>query len=346
MTSSMGPAATEELKGDVYFVYDGDCPICTTAARALRIRQAVGNLHLINAREGAAQPLVREVTERGYDLDEGMVIKYGGKYYHGADALGIMALLGSETGWFNRMNVLLFRSPRLATLLYPAMRSTRNALIRIIGVSKLNNLANSEKTPIFKSIFGEAWDTMPSVMHQHYANRPFTQDVVRVDGIMEIRASRWMQFFAPIMKWSGLLVPYRDDAVPTTVWFRSESNSRAFCFDREFRFPGKRPYHFRSRMFPIGGNEVIEYMSFGIGWRAAYHFADGKVTLTHRGYVWRLLGHNIPVPLHWLFGKGSAEEEATGENSFRMKMDIRHPLLGEVYAYNGSFVVQEVTLES
>lgn len=345
MTSSMEPAATGELKGNVYFVYDGDCPICTTAAHALRIRDAVGTLHLINARDGADQPLVREVTERGYDLDEGMVIKFGERYYHGADALGIMALLGSGVGWFNCMNAILFRSPRVAALLYPAMRGTRNTLIRIKGVPKLSNLASSEKAPIFKSIFGTAWEAMPPVMHQHYANRPYTQDVVTVEGVMEVRASRLMQLFAPLLKWSGLLVPYQGKEVPTTVTFRSESDSRAFAFDREFRFLGKAPYHFRSRMLPVAGNEVIEYMSLGIGWHAAYRFADNKVTLTHRGYVWRVLGYNIPAPLHWLFGKGYAEEEATGDASFRMYMDIRHPWFGEVYTYAGNFEIKEECLE-
>lgn len=187
---------------------------------------------------------------------------------------------------------------------------------------------------------------MPPVMHQHYANRPYTRDAVTVEGIMEVRASRLMQFFAPLLKWSGLLVPYQGQQVPTTVTFRSEPDSRAFVFDRAFRFPQKKPYHFRSRMVPVGGNEVIEYMSLGIGWRAAYRFADSKVTLTHRGYVWRALGFNIPMPLHWLFGKGYAEEEATSESSFRMKMAIRHPWFGEVYAYAGNFEVKEVRLES
>ena len=89
---------------------------------------------------------------------------------------------------------------------------------------------------------------------------------------------------------------------------------------------------------------MIEYMSLGIGWRAAYQFVDNKVTLTHCGCVWRILGFNIPMPMHWFFGKGYAEEEATGDTSFRMHMDIRHPWFGEVYAYAGSFEVKEVRL--
>lgn len=197
---------------------------------------------------------------------------------------------------------------------------------------------------IFQSIFADAWHSMPPALHQHYANRPYTRDAVTVEGVMEVRVSRLMQLFSPLLKWSGLLVPYQGHEVPTTVTFRSETDSHAFVFDREFRFPSKAPCHFRSRMVPAGGNEVIEYMSLGIGWRAAYRFANNKVTLTHRGYVWRVLGYNIPMPLHWLFGKGYAEEEATGEASFRMKMAILHPWFGEVYAYAGNFEVKEVIL--
>ncbi|MES2984506.1 MAG: DUF4166 domain-containing protein [Pseudomonadota bacterium] len=207
-------------------------------------------------------------------------------------------------------------------------------------------LNGGAQAPIFKSIFGNAWQAMSPVMHQHYANRPYTKDKVTVEGIMEVRASRLMQLFTPLLKWMGLLVPYQGQQVPTTVTFRSELDSRAFCFDREFRFPGKAPCHFRSRMVPVGGDEVIEYMSLGIGWRAAYRFAENKVTLTHRGYVWRVLGYTIPMPLHWLFGKGYAEEEATGENSFCMKMEIRHSWFGEVYYYAGTFDVKEVKADA
>ena len=129
--------------GDVYFVYDGDCPVCQYAAHALRIREAVGRLQLVNAREQEGHPILSEVNARRYDLDEGMVIKFGERFYHGADALGIMALLGSRAGWFNRMNALLFRSKTIARLLYPPMRSGRNLLLRMKGISKIGNLDQS-----------------------------------------------------------------------------------------------------------------------------------------------------------------------------------------------------------
>lgn len=132
-------AAPIEAKGDVWFVYDGDCPLCTAAATALRIRQAVGNLYLVNAREESARVIVEEITAKGLDLDEGMVIKFQDNYYHGADALHIMALLGTGQGWFNRMNAWLFRSKHVSRIAYPPMRAVRNLLLRFKGIPKINH---------------------------------------------------------------------------------------------------------------------------------------------------------------------------------------------------------------
>ena len=136
----MMPEQTESAKGDVWFVYDGDCPLCTTAASALRIRKAVGNLHLVNAREDRNHPVMQEILAMRLDLDEGMVIKFLDTCFFGADALHVMALLGTGQGWFNRMNAWLFRSKTLSRLLYPPMRAARNLLLWFIGVSKIRNL--------------------------------------------------------------------------------------------------------------------------------------------------------------------------------------------------------------
>lgn len=101
---------------EIWFIYDGDCPICKTAAKALRIRQAVGTLQLLNARSESGHPLLHEIKARKLNLDDGMVIIANGNYYHGADALRIMALLGTNQGWFNRMNWFLFRNKAFARL--------------------------------------------------------------------------------------------------------------------------------------------------------------------------------------------------------------------------------------
>lgn len=133
----------QETKGDVWFVYDGDCPLCLMGATHFRIKQAVGELHLLNKREADdSHQLIAEINAQKLDLDKGMVLKIGGRLYQGADALHIMALIGSNTGWFNRLNALLFKSEKIARLCYPSMWVVRNLLIGLKGVGKINNLGN------------------------------------------------------------------------------------------------------------------------------------------------------------------------------------------------------------
>ena len=127
-------------KQAIWFIYDGECPICATAAAAFRVREAVGTLHLVNAREEIGHPVLSEVNNARLDLDEGMVVKYGGRLYHGADALQLMAMIGSEHGWLNRMNAALFRSMRVARFAYPFMRAVRNMAIALKGSGKIRNL--------------------------------------------------------------------------------------------------------------------------------------------------------------------------------------------------------------
>lgn len=126
--------------GEVWFVYDGDCPICQVAANRFQINKAVGKLHLVNAREDKENPVYKEINEKGLNLDEGMVIKFNDVYYHGSDALYIMAMLGTNQGWFNLLNYLLFRSKFFAKICYPSLKACRNMAIKAKGVGKIDNL--------------------------------------------------------------------------------------------------------------------------------------------------------------------------------------------------------------
>ena len=112
-------------------VYDGDCPFCSGFVKRLRVDQAAGRLELVNAREGGE--IVEDVQRRGYDLDGGMVLILGDRYYHGDEALHRLALMSTRYGWFNRANAWLFSNPVLARAAYPLLRAGRNAVLRLLG---------------------------------------------------------------------------------------------------------------------------------------------------------------------------------------------------------------------
>lgn len=202
----------------------------------------------------------------------------------------------------------------------------------------------TDKLPTFQAVFGTDWAALPPVLLAHYANRPYSKDVVTVDGLLTIQSSLYMKLLTPLLQLSGALVPYEGEHVPVTVRFMSEPESNAYYFDRTFRFPGRRPYRFRSRMEPIGGNSVVEFMRIGIGWHAGFQWDGKKIVISHRDYAVRLFGRLIPVALELVMGKGYAEEEALDDQRFRMNMHIQHPLLGIIYRYHGTFKVTAVEL--
>lgn len=338
-------ALSANAKGDVWYVYDGECPLCRMAARSLRIRKAVGTLHLINAREAPHHPVINEINTLGLSLDEGSVIKFGDTYYHGGDVMLVMGLLGSPGGWFNRMNALLFRSRTFSRFCYPAIRGCRNILLWLKGTGQIRNLQPPTETSFFKPIFGHAWEQLPSVMQMHYAPRSSSGDVVTAEGRMTIERSWLARILTPAMRLCGALVPYSGKDVPVTVRFVCPRGSNRFYFDRLFHFPGHTPYRFRSHLIRSENNEVTEFMRFGLGWRARYSWEAGRVRLQHLGYIWRICGLRVPVPLGWLLGSGDAWEEPIDDACFRMWMDVRHPWFGVTYRYGGTFRIKEVCVE-
>lgn len=325
-------------KSGIWFVYDGECPLCTNAAMALRIKQQYGKLHLLNAREASDDSLIREITARGLDLDQGMVIWADGRFYHGKDALVFMAEYADDKGLFNRFNKLLFRSNTVANICYPAMRAVRNYLLRRCKVAPIDNLALSKKA-IFADVFAGAWPLLPSVMHKHYANRPFTDDVTTVIGRLDVSCSGSIKLFAPLFWLMRGIPPYNEKDVEVRVDFASDKHSKAFYFDRVFNFSTRPSYHFRSHMLQVKDNEMVEIMRSGLGWRMQVVWQDDKVKLQHKGYVLSVFGLVLPLPLTWLMGQGNAEETAIDENNFSMQVQITHPLWGQIYEYKGQFEV-------
>ncbi len=324
----------------VWFVYDGECPICQHAANALQIRKALGPLNLLDARESGGHPLMTQINDRALSLDEGMVIYHDGNFYHGRHALEFMAVFGASDGLFNRINRLLFRSKWRARVFYPVMRAGRNILLRMRGKDKIANLTPRDQ-PIFGSVFGTDWEKLPSVMHKHYANRPFSDDRGTAIGIMKVEAGTLLRLLAPLSELLGGIPAYTQANIPVKVIFESSPDHQGLTFNRTFSCPGRKPYIFRSTMMPIEQNLLAEQMRFGLCWLVNFRWENDKVCLHHKGYGFRFFGSIYKVPLNWLLGTIEAQEKATGPNSFSMSVEIRHPLWGTYYRYSGSFEMVE-----
>ena len=121
------PAAT--------IVYDGECPFCSRYVKLLRLRESIGRVELVDARQGG--PVVDEIRSAGLNLDQGMVLKMDGRLYYGADCIHRLALLSTPSGWFNSISRAIFRSPTASRLLYPVLRAGRNATLGALGRERM-----------------------------------------------------------------------------------------------------------------------------------------------------------------------------------------------------------------
>ena len=119
-------------------VYDGDCPFCSRYVALLRLRESFGPVRLVDGRSD--DPVVRQLHDRGYDLNEGMALVDGDAIYHGDECMHRLALMTTPSGVFNRFNAAVFRSRSASALLYPVLRGGRNLTLRLLGRRKIEVL--------------------------------------------------------------------------------------------------------------------------------------------------------------------------------------------------------------
>ncbi|MGH8760366.1 MAG: DCC1-like thiol-disulfide oxidoreductase family protein [Burkholderiales bacterium] len=127
----------------ILLVYDKQCPVCDAYCRMVRIRESFGMLRLVNARDASA--IMDEITARGLDIDEGMVLKVGSTLYYGAEAIHALSLMSSRSDVFNWFTFWIFRSKSLSAILYPLFRFFRNLLLKLLRKSRINNLGHPRR---------------------------------------------------------------------------------------------------------------------------------------------------------------------------------------------------------
>ena len=118
----------------MYIIYDGECPFCTNYVRLTKIRASAGAVKLVDARS-SEDPTVKLVRNQGYNLNEGMVVLYGGAVYYGKDAVVLLSSMAETGSHFSRAVGMLLRNRRRAAILYPIMKTGRRITLAILGRS-------------------------------------------------------------------------------------------------------------------------------------------------------------------------------------------------------------------
>ncbi len=124
---------------DIFLVYDKECPACDLYCKLVRVRESIGKLILVDARNPSS--FMDEITAAGLDIDQGMVLIVGDQMYYGADAIHTLSIMGTRSGVLNRLAYWCFRSRAASRIIYPVLRSCRNLLLKVLRKTKINNLA-------------------------------------------------------------------------------------------------------------------------------------------------------------------------------------------------------------
>lgn len=123
---------------DIQLLYDRQCPACDLYCRLVDVAPDQGRLVRLDAREPGE--VLDEVTALGLDIDEGMVLKIDDRLFYGADAISELARRSSRSGLFNCFASFMFRSPSVARVLYPILKTMRNLLLKLLRRTRINNL--------------------------------------------------------------------------------------------------------------------------------------------------------------------------------------------------------------
>jgi len=150
----------------IELVYDDQCPVCRTYCQNIKVDDGI-SLSLVDARKDG--PLMEEITKKGLDIDQGMVLKTGDTLYYGSDAMRQISLRAQKKGWLALINRLFFTRQSHADIFYPLGRSLRNGLLRLLGIEDIQNLKPKN---ILKHQLGEQWQRLDPNVQERFDNEP------------------------------------------------------------------------------------------------------------------------------------------------------------------------------
>jgi predicted DCC family thiol-disulfide oxidoreductase YuxK len=115
-----------------FLLYDGDCPACGAYVAIARLRQLYPDLRIVSARSEPA--LVAGLRQRGFEINEGMILSLDGRIHFAADAVHMIATLGraSPSRWRRAALGFVGTAP-WARPLYPWLNRGRLVMLMLLG---------------------------------------------------------------------------------------------------------------------------------------------------------------------------------------------------------------------
>ncbi len=318
---------------NIELVYDGQCPICTVYCKNIQVDDDV-QLSLNDARKSS--PTLNEITERGLDIDEGMVANIDGTLYYGSDAMQEIAKRSQQRGWLAPLNKIFFNTQKKSNIFYPAGKAIRNILLRVLNIDDIHNLKPKNT---LKSQLGDGWCKLHPNIQSRFEHEPDLGKTITYEGSMHIMRRSFMGWlFATLTKIIGNpLSPYQGVDVPMEVMLFKKPNKQGVFWQRTYFIPNKTPYVVTSSKQESKAGEMLECLGGGFGMKLNVYEKNQELHFKSYRYFWQALKFKIPIP-HWLTpGQTHVIHEDLGNGNFSFTIDMTHKQLGETFYQQGIF---------
>ena len=116
------------------FIYDGECPFCNHFAELLELKSKVNNITILDARKNPI--LVKELFNKGFDIDQGAVLLTEDKIFHGHEAINkICNQIISPSSKLLKILTMTFKSSKRTKFIFPFLVIARRFALISKGVS-------------------------------------------------------------------------------------------------------------------------------------------------------------------------------------------------------------------
>ena len=122
------------MKKSVEIYYDGGCPFCTYFVIFSKLNKQY-EVSMKNLRDFPDK--VEEFKKDLYDVNDGMIVIFDNKIYHGHHAIYIITKLSDKKYFSSILYRVFFSNIFITRILYPILRFFRNITLKLLKRKKI-----------------------------------------------------------------------------------------------------------------------------------------------------------------------------------------------------------------
>jgi len=194
---------------------------------------------------------------------------------------------------------------------------------------------------MFREILSENWSLLNPVLQKHYGLKDGEE--ISLHGKLDVKHGFFVKLLMPFIRLTGALVPVQGEGFEVTVTNKRIGDK--YYWFREFK-KDRRVYRFNSVMQQYGNN-LVESVGLGLGIKMGLKEVNGGLLYVDKGYVLKVGGKQLPIPLGLLMGQSVIKEfsDKQSKNDLEMEFVVQHWLFGFMFSYMGYFNVEYILRE-